>query len=160
MRFEFTQTGNNHPEKSPERDLMAKRVDPHAKCRFIISARPEAGAQARRALHEWMPSNPRLDDAQLALTELVNNAVLHAGLDNGEMLQVEFEALDGHNRFTVRHSGKPFEAVERPPSREAGASRGLAIVGRIADRWGVDGSDDQVWAWFELSRETADVSGA
>lgn len=139
---------------------MAERVSRPAYSRFILSARPEAGAQARRALQEWMPALQRLDDAQLALTELVNNAVLHAGLENGGVLVIEFEALDGHNRFTVRHSGKPFEVVERPPSQEAAASRGLAIVGRIADRWGVDGTDDQVWAWFELGRETADVSGA
>lgn len=118
---------------------------------LTIPARPDAGAIARRAISAWMGGHPRLDDALLAVTELVNNAVVHGGLRDGDDLTVSMRAEGNGIRLTVRHAGPPFDIGElAPPSRDPGASRGLAIVEQIADRWGVDSDGASVTAWFEL----------
>jgi anti-sigma regulatory factor (Ser/Thr protein kinase) len=127
---------------------------------MTIPARPEAGAIARRVIARWMGGHPRLDDALLALTELVNNAVVHGGLEEGEDLTIAMMPEGNGMRLTVRHVGIPFEVVELPdPSREAGGSRGLAIVEQIADRWGVDSDGSEVTAWFEVSPRITDLNG-
>jgi anti-sigma regulatory factor (Ser/Thr protein kinase) len=121
---------------------------------LTVPARPEAGAIARRAVSEWLGEHPRLDDALLALTELVNNAVLHGGLGPGEQLTITMTPEHSGIRLTVRHVGVLFD-TNRPssPTRDAGASRGLAIVERIADSWGVDSDGSEVTAWFEVGQE-------
>jgi len=121
--------------------------------RLTIPAHPGAGAMARRAVSVWLGEHPRLDDALLALTELVNNAVLHGGLEPGEDLTITMKAEREGVRLTVRHVGVLFDPHQSPsPSRDAGASRGLAIVERIADSWGVDSDGTEVTAWFEVGR--------
>jgi anti-sigma regulatory factor (Ser/Thr protein kinase) len=127
---------------------------------LMLEARPEAGSIARQALMDLIPDYPRLDEVKLALTELINNAVLHAGLAPGQRVAVEMETIPGGFRFTVRHQGQPFSAVAHPPSPAVGTSRGLAIVGRIADRWGVDSGDGEVRSWFEVGREASEADGA
>jgi anti-sigma regulatory factor (Ser/Thr protein kinase) len=123
-----------------------------------IPARPDAGAIARKAISAWMGGHPRLDDALLAVTELVNNAVLHGGLADGEELTVAIGPEQDGIRLTVRHVGALFDIGElSPPSREPGASRGLAIVERIADRWGVDSDGIEVSAWFEVGPGVSEI---
>lgn len=118
---------------------------------LTIPARPAASAAVRRAVTTWMSGHPRLDDALLAVTELVNNAVLHGGLSPGDELTVTVGPAGNVMRFTVGHAGVLFAVDEVPPSsREPGASRGLAIVDKIADGWGVDADGAQVTAWFEV----------
>lgn len=122
--------------------------------KLTIPAHPGAGAIARRAVSEWLGDHPRLDDALLALTELVNNAVVHGGLRPDEDLTIAMKVERNGVRLTVRHVGVPFDARQAPsPTRDAGASRGLAIVERIADSWGVDSDGSEVTAWFEVGRE-------
>jgi len=121
---------------------------------LTIPAHPGAGAIARRAVSRWLGEHPRLDDALLALTELVNNAVLHGGLGPGEDLTITMKAERQGIRLTVRHTGVIFDARHTPaPDRHAGTSRGLAIVEMIADSWGVDSDGSEVTAWFEVGRE-------
>jgi anti-sigma regulatory factor (Ser/Thr protein kinase) len=118
---------------------------------LTIEARPTAGAIVRRAVVEWMAGHPRLDDVLLAITELVNNAVMHGGLGPGDVVTVTVDPDGNLTRFTVGHAGVLFDLDELPPSsREPGASRGLAIVDRIADVWGVDSDGVEVTAWFEV----------
>jgi len=124
-----------------------------------IPARPDAGAAARRAVTAWLGNHPRLDDALLAVTELVNNAVIHGGLHDGEQVTVGVEDGTGV-RLTVRHAGVPFRAdgvsgLSPVPS----ASRGLALVSTITDRWGVDTDGDEVIAWFEVGPSFSDLNG-
>jgi hypothetical protein len=118
---------------------------------LTIPARPTAGATARQAVSSWLGGHPRLDDVLLALTELVNNAVLHGGLAPGDELTVTVGPEGDHIRFAVGHTGVLFDFAGLPPSsREPGASRGLAIVDGIADGWGVDSDGRMVTAWFEV----------
>lgn len=118
---------------------------------LTVTANTTAGANVRRAVASWMAGHPRLDDALLAVTELVNNAVMYGGLTQGDSLIVRFGPEGEMVRLTVEHVGLRFE-VDRlpPPSFEPGASRGLAIVDRIADGWGVHSDGGEVTAWFEV----------
>ncbi len=117
-----------------------------------IPADPTAGAAARKAVTGWMGHHPRLDDALLAVTELVNNAVLHGGLSDGDAVWLEITPAGGSVRLTVRHTGPAFRVgTLAPPSMDPRASRGLAIVDQIADEWGVDSEGTEVTAWFEIS---------
>jgi two-component sensor histidine kinase len=114
-------------------------------------ARPTAGAVVRRAVVKWMEGHPRLDDVLLAMTELVNNAVMHGGLGPGDSLKVTLGPDGNLTRLAVGHAGVLFDLDELPPSsRDPGASRGLAIVDTIADVWGVDSDGVEVTAWFEV----------
>jgi anti-sigma regulatory factor (Ser/Thr protein kinase) len=139
-------------------DMSGKGATPTSQ--LTIPAHPDAGAAARRALTVWLGGHPRLEDALLAVTELVNNAVIHGGLKDGEHLTVAMENDGDGVRLTVRHVGLPFEFASAPrPSHDPQASRGLMIVGQIADRWGVESDGTQVTAWFEVSPRLADLNG-
>lgn len=128
---------------------VSQRNDPMSQ--LTIPAHRGAGAIARRAVSDWMREHPRLDDALLAVTELVNNAVLHGGMGPDEELTITMKPERDGIRLTVRHTGVLFDPHQaRSLSRDAGASRGLAIVEEIADGWGVDSDGNEVTAWFEL----------
>ena len=110
---------------------------------------PEAPGRARqevsRALAGWGIDVELRDDAALVVSELVTNAVLHAG---------------GHLRLDVSGTGDVVRLAVTdgssavPQPREAGpletSGRGLAIVAAIASRWGVDDSAAGKTVWAEL----------
>ena len=124
--------------------------------RLAIPARPTAGAVARRAVTTWMAGHPRLDDALLAVTELVNNAVIHSGVPSGSTLTVAVEPESDGIRLSVAHAGVGFDpTVAQPRSTDPWVSRGLAIVDKIADSWGVESGDGAVAAWFEIDSNDA-----
>ena len=60
----------------------------HDVSQLTVEARPTAGAAVRRAVVDWIDGHPRLDDVLLAITELVNNAVMHGGLEPDDGLTV------------------------------------------------------------------------
>jgi anti-sigma B factor antagonist len=112
---------------------------------------------ARRAVATWISGHPRLDDALLAVTELVNNAVIHSGLPAGSSLTVRVEPDGDALRLIVAHDGVRFDPppMSDPSSFVPGVSRGLAIVDKIADSWGVESSGGAVSAWFEIRSKSA-----
>jgi anti-sigma B factor antagonist len=124
---------------------------------LAIPARPTAGAVARRAVATWIAGHERLDDALLAVTELVNNAVIHSGLPAGSSLTIGVEPEGDALRLTVAHDGVKFDPPppSTPTSFEPEVSRGLAIVDKIADSWGVESSGGAVSAWFEIRSKSA-----
>jgi anti-sigma regulatory factor (Ser/Thr protein kinase) len=121
---------------------------------------PESVPLARRALAELVAGSPfahRSDEAQLAASELVTNAVLH-----------------GRQPLTVRvHVGEHrvrVEVVDASPispsfsmlDPTALTGRGLMLISEAADRWGVEPLEHGKAVWFELHEggladEDADV---
>jgi anti-sigma regulatory factor (Ser/Thr protein kinase) len=88
-------------------------------------------------------SSSLLDDAKLAVTELVANAVRHG--DSPARVAVSLRWAEPTLRIEVRSDG-PFLT---PPAERAGgdSGRGLALVQALSRRWGVDaGADVLVWA--------------
>ena len=119
----------------------------------------DAAQQARAALDEAIPPSPlegRSEDPRLALTELVSNAVRHAGLEPGQaVISLLIEADDDHVRVEVEQPTSAHEAhiVEQPGLGDPPGGFGLALVEASADEWGFEaGPPGRVW--FEFRVET------
>ena len=90
-------------------------------------------------------SPPQLHDLQLAISELVANAVVH-----GEgTIQLRLQ-LDGDRiRGDVVDGGHGFEHELRKRGADDFDGRGLLLVSALSDRWGVHEGTTHVW--FEMS---------
>ncbi len=98
-----------------------------------------------------------VEDAQLVLTELLANEIKHGHYDASDPLICSVHRSSDVLRIEVRHSGPPFRMPAKPvdpplATRETGW--GLALITRLADRWGVDEARGarQVWAEIDVAR--------
>jgi anti-sigma regulatory factor (Ser/Thr protein kinase) len=92
------------------------------------------------------------DDLRLLVTELVTNSLRHGGLGAGDaidlVVQIEPETL----RVEVHDPGPGFDVSVALQSADLGAGWGLYLLGRIADRWGIeDGPSTCVWFEMDLA---------
>ena len=120
--------------------------------RVRLPAAPGSAGRARSFTARQMRAagmDGRTDVGLLLVSELATNALRHAG--------TEFEVEVSPTRHGVRVSvsddnpQRPREALVLPgPHVEGG--RGLAIVDRLADRWGIEGDPPGKTVWFELDR--------
>jgi len=117
-------------------DLPAELASPGAARRFVADT-----------LAAWDCSEA-LDTVALLVSEVVANAVVHAGSD----VQVAVQLLPQTVRVTVRDRD-PSPPVPRVAGAFDESGRGLALVEALAQRWGVDpvdgGGKD---VWFETAR--------
>jgi anti-sigma regulatory factor (Ser/Thr protein kinase) len=126
-----------------------------ARVELQLSDGPAAASATRRAvaaaLDQWGLSE-LTDDAVLAVSELVTNAILHADppfvvrLARGEG-GVRLEVEDGSRTAPVRPLA----------STETMTGRGISLVDAVAQRWGVDQLPDGKVVWCELRPPSADV---
>lgn len=113
-----------------------------------------APGAARRLVRTWLGDHPRVDDAVLAVSEVVTNAVRFGGADSGPSLTIRLIGTDAG--FRVEVDQPTLNTVEVPagfPGPDQTRGRGLAVVERLADRWGVTyGSDPETstTVWFEM----------
>lgn len=133
---------------------MADKPDQARPSRNLrLAATPGAPEQARswlKALAEPL-INGRLPAAQLMVSELVTNSLRHARLGREDGIDVTVSTSGQRVRVTVGDPGPGFQAPLEPalPPMAAPDGRGLFIVSRMADRWGVEaGGESRVW--FEL----------
>jgi len=124
----------------------------------ILPADKKAPHLGRSALTRTIPPptlGERHDDARLALSEIVANAVRHAGLRDRDVVRMVIEADEDHVRVEVEQPTPAAEVRLVEPSIE-GPDRvggfGLHLVDQTADRWGYEaGPPGRVW--FEFRRE-------
>ncbi len=94
---------------------------------------------------------PRLEDAQLLVSELVTNAIRHAGLGAADSITLVV-AMDEHRlRVEVCDPGRGFEFAEPEPDPSRASGWGLYLVRELSDRWGVERGAATL-VWFELDR--------
>jgi anti-sigma regulatory factor (Ser/Thr protein kinase) len=112
---------------------------------------PGAASQARHALEGVAIglSAGQLRDVRLLVSELVTNAVRHAELAPGDVIQLVVDAADHTLRVEVHDLGGGFVPVEPRPDLARPSGWGLYLVAELADRWGVD-CDESTLVWFEL----------
>ncbi|MFE5090876.1 ATP-binding protein [Streptomyces sp. NPDC056638] len=119
-------------EKLPDPVLREDRLD------FTPTARSVSLSRRRtaRLVREW--GHPGLaGDAALLVSELATNALLHGAI-RGRLFRVHLTLSAATLRIAVSNP----RGERLPGLREAGDDecygRGLVIVARIADRWGVE----------------------
>ncbi len=124
--------------------------------RIVLEDDPRAAGLARRFLREFLDRSDVSDDlvdvAQLCLSELVTNAIVHAGTRS------ELRAtLDTTLTVSVRDRGGPAPdtASDADPDPLRVHGRGLQLVEALADRWGAerDAVGTTVWFSFELDSD-------
>lgn len=94
----------------------------------------------------------RYDDVVLVVSELVSNSVRHSGADpNSDEIDVKVSVRAGYIRVEVGDSGPGF-SVDAP----RGDGMGLAIVEKLADRWGMADGRHRFVVWAELSANPPD----
>jgi anti-sigma regulatory factor (Ser/Thr protein kinase) len=123
---------------------------------LALARDPDSAAEARRALGEVSDhlSQRRLEDAQLLVSELVTNAIRHAGLEHDDVIRLVVMSGDRALRIEVCDPGSGFEVTEPTPDPARPSGWGLYLVRELSDRWGVE-RDAETRVWFELDRETA-----
>ena len=133
-------------------DDVARRTESRAS--LLLDPRPESVAIARRFLRarcvEWGCADI-IEDAQLVLSELVTNALVHAGGSCEVIARLSPGAL--HLDVLDGGSGTPDPQL---PSGLEDHGRGLMLVGGLCVAWGIDaapGGKKLVWA--ELARPGA-----
>lgn len=133
----------------------------------VLSPTPSAPRQARAAVrsrisHAVDPG--AVECLALVATELVTNAVVHAGLEGDEPILLRMHAGGGRLRVEVEDHGSGFhldaggiEGTCHGAGEEGG--RGLMIVEKIADRWGLE-SREPTLVWAELTVTAEELTPA
>jgi anti-sigma regulatory factor (Ser/Thr protein kinase) len=113
-------------------------------------------AHARRFLSSVLPhDDPAVADelievAELLTSELVSNAILHAGTT----FDVCVDIVDDDDAVVISvvdHS--PILPVLRQPDLEAPGGRGIFLVDRLSAAWGVDPVDHGKRVWCRVVPE-------
>jgi anti-sigma regulatory factor (Ser/Thr protein kinase) len=123
-----------------------------------LESSPEAAAAARRALEGLSGSVPerRLRDVRLLVSELVTNAVRHAGLSAGDHIRLIVRMQQAVLRVEVDDPGTGFELRAPQPDPARASGWGLYLVDELSDRWGMDRSGrGGTRVWFELDSAAA-----
>src|SRR3954452_22614101 len=115
---------------------------------------PTAASAARNALAalEQRVDTHLLDDIRLLVSELVTNAIRHAGVPNGGQVGLDV-SIDGPRvRVEVADPGAGFDPTPRDEAMTKPGGWGLYLVDRIADRWGVvTNRINRVWFEVDLA---------
>jgi anti-sigma regulatory factor (Ser/Thr protein kinase) len=117
---------------------------------FSVSGGIDACRDARRAIAGGdgaVPASVR-ENVLLLVTELVANAVRHAGVGPDRSLHVELERWPRRVRVEVVNPGAGFEHTPLPSAATGGW--GLLLVDRIAESWGIASRPGATCVWFEL----------
>ena len=108
-----------------------------------------ASAQARKYVRERMRAwgfDPAICDAELLVSELVTNSVLHAR----SSVRVEVVRVERGVRVAVYDDSPAVPRVRRY-GPDAATGRGMLLVQRIAQRWGVEPCEYGKCVWFEFA---------
>ncbi|HET6860548.1 MAG TPA: ATP-binding protein [Streptomyces sp.] len=116
-----------------------------------LPSRPESAATARRltqcvVLRQWALSPQTAEYAVLLVSELVGNAVRHTG---ARVFGLRMLRRRGWIRVEVRDPSRGLPCLM--PVHELDTSgRGLFLVDKLSDRWGVDLLPRGKNTWFEM----------
>ena len=129
-------------------DMQTRTRRPQRRLSTHLPGRPECTARARRfvteALEQWHCEH-LADEALLLTSELVTNAVVHAGSE------VDLTVMEDGGRVRVEvvdDDPRPVAPAERGILAPGG--RGLCLVQALAREWGVRPGPTGKSVWFEL----------
>jgi anti-sigma regulatory factor (Ser/Thr protein kinase) len=119
---------------------------------FELPGGAAAAVEVRRAVvarDGELPSAVR-EDVLLLVTELVTNAVRHAGVGPDGSLQVELRRWRQRVRVEVADPGPGPALVPTRSDVPGPGGWGLVLVDRLAARWGVARGPSRTCVWFEI----------
>lgn len=122
---------------------------------------PSSVLQARRYVHKALELYTHLaEDAALAVSELVSNAIVHtrSGMAIDGRVELSVAVVDGVVRVEVRDQGtingsKPSLRVNDNATDPGEHGNGLRLVMSVVSRWGVEllaGGGSLVWAELDI----------
>ncbi|KAF3469796.1 ATP-binding protein [Streptomyces sp. Tu 3180] len=116
-----------------------------------LPSRPESAAIARRltqvvVLRHWGLGAKITEDAVLLVSELVGNAVRHTG---ARVFGLRLRHRRGWIRVEVRDPSRGLPCLMPVQDMDV-SGRGLFLVDKLADRWGVDLLPRGKTTWFEM----------
>jgi anti-sigma regulatory factor (Ser/Thr protein kinase) len=90
----------------------------------------------------------KADQVSLVVSELVTNAVVHAGVDHESFLQFAIWTSPEGITGALLYPGEPFAGEPQPQSQHFG----LHLVDSLSEDWGVERADDKNRVWFKICR--------
>jgi anti-sigma regulatory factor (Ser/Thr protein kinase) len=133
-----------------------------ARHRHHFVAEPIAAQAARRTLDPLTADigADAVAKAQLLVSELIGNAVTHAGMGGRGYIGLDVSVTPQRLRIVVSDSGPGFDVAPHPVDPAAHRGRGLQLVEQVADRWGVlHSGKTRVWFEIDLHARPASVAG-
>lgn len=127
---------------------MAEKDDVLRASTQLPPARQSAGAARRfvgEMLRRWRFESV-IESVQLLTSELVTNAVLHAGTE----VQVVLEARDQTVHVEVIDQIKRSPVARDTPFDILQTGRGLTLLASMTSAWGVEPTDCGKSVWFDL----------
>ncbi|RPE44788.1 histidine kinase-like protein [Streptomyces sp. Ag109_O5-1] len=124
--------------------------------RFELAAHPGSPAQARRLVRArltgWSVCADTCDTAELVISELVTNAIVHTA---SSRVVCELHDHDDTVRIAVHDEGcSPDEPHPSPQRPEEEHGRGLLLVDALCQAWGAQEHGPGLLVWAELPRQT------
>jgi anti-sigma regulatory factor (Ser/Thr protein kinase) len=113
-----------------------------------LPAHPSSVGRARRLVREHLqgtPLEPLVETAELVVSEVVTNAIVHTGADIELAASLDEDGL----RVEVADSSTHLPVVASYDSL-AMTGRGLRLVAELTDQWGVETRPDGKIFWFQL----------
>lgn len=106
----------------------------------------DARASVRHLCHEHHVDSTRCHDAELAVSELLGNALRHGA----PPIDLEVDWVDDAVLVVVADHEPAFERGPWPPPSGAESGRGLQLVDAVARSWGCDPLPDGKRVWARL----------
>jgi len=123
----------------------------------MLEAHPTSAGIARRHVAQALAAAPLaelVDTASLLVSEIVTNAVLHAGT----AIELSCRVVGGSVQVKVRDHSAVIPS-QRHFDVAATTGRGLGMVELLADEWGVDADEWGKTVWFLLAGPDIDSVG-
>lgn len=132
---------------------VGRSPEGHRRSAIVVPPMPESvkGARdwARSQLEEWSVSDGDQYTIVTGISELITNAVLHAGTESHLTLDLD----SGLICATVADSGNRGEPLLTGADTMAVRGRGLSLVRAIADAFGAHRTSAGTTVWFEVAVE-------
>jgi len=138
--------GETARRRDPSRDALVSAGNSQVQASIALAAHPTSSVAARNfvgGMLEGWGRGDLLEDAVLLTSEVVTNAIVHAGTD-----LVVTVGLDGPRARVAVRDDDVTAPRKREPTLESG--RGLTLVEALAGSWGTFSYGDGKAVWFEL----------
>ncbi|MER6944944.1 ATP-binding protein [Nonomuraea sp. NPDC000554] len=145
--------------------MKAASAEPRVIGSMHLAGIRESVSHARSEVRRWLgDDHPAVDDAVLAASELLTNALRHSDARPYDLIGLTVTATEELVYVAVRDAGSAFSGphVRREPEAEDG--RGLLIVSEISQDWGArehgHGLGRTVWCAIQVVPSWLDPSAA